>query len=272
MDELTEQNVLLIPQEHNIKVQAVCPSFIQRKQRARNKAEHLLTKDDVRLLINFGPINEKIKPIPIHVPKPDDILITLGKWNHIIIFDLYNGYFQNQMSRNDIPWLGVQTPFGGLRVMARSGQGLAGMAEEFDELTAKILKDELKDGICTKIVDDCYVGGQTQEETASNYERVLRKLFKANLKITPEKTHIFPKEADVLGWIWQEGGYLKASPHRKFALTNTKVEDITKVKDMRSWVGLFKTLHIATQISLPFWHHLKQSQREKNQMKNCVDF
>ena len=182
MDELTQQNALLIPQEHNNQVQAVCPSFIQRKQRAKSKAEHLLTKDDVRLIINFGPINEKIKPVPIHVPKPEDILITLGKWNHIIIFDLYNWYFQNHMASKDIPWLGVQTPFCGLRVMARSGQGLSGMAEEF---TAKILKDELKEGICKKIVDDCYIGGKTQEEAAFNYERILRKLHQANLKVTP---------------------------------------------------------------------------------------
>ena len=73
-----------------------------------------------------------IKPIPIHDPKPDDILVKLGKWKHLIIFYMYNGYFQNHMDENDIPWLGVQTPFGGLRVMSRSGQGLAGMAEEFE--------------------------------------------------------------------------------------------------------------------------------------------
>ena len=76
------------------------------------------------------------------------------------------------MAREDMQWLGVQTPFGGLRVISRSGQGLAGMAEEFDELTSKILKNEIKDGIIAKIVDDCYVGGDTQEETAKNYMRV----------------------------------------------------------------------------------------------------
>ena len=185
-------------------------------------------------------------------------MITLGKWKHLIIFDLYNGYFQNHMAREDIPWLGVQTPFGGMRVMARSGQGLTGMAEEFDELTSKILKDELKDGIMVKIVDDCYIGGDTEEETAENYRRVIEKLHKANLKIKPEKTHIFPKQADILGWVWEEGGYLRASPHRKLALVNTKIEDIKKVKNMRSWIGLFKTLHMATpQISTllaPFEH------------------
>ena len=246
MDDLTSQGVLLIPQDHGIKVQSVCPSFLQRKQRARDKPKHALTKSDVRLLINFGPVNDKIKPVPIHTPKTDDILIMIGRWKHLIIFDLFNGYFQNHMSEDSIQWLGVQTPFGGLRVMARSGQGLMGMAEEFDELMAKILKQELQDGICAKIVDDIVVGGNDQEEAATNYFRVLSKLSKANIKVTPEKTHIFPDTADMLGWKWKQGGFLEASPHRKFALSNTKIEDIRKVHDMRSWVGLFKTLHIVT--------------------------
>ena len=52
------------------------------------------------------------------------------------------------MAADDIPWLGVQV--GGLRVMSRSGQGLSGMAEEFDELMTKILKEEMMQGICAK--------------------------------------------------------------------------------------------------------------------------
>ena len=97
MDDLTNQHVLLIPQEHNIEVQAICPSFIQRKQKAKYKPQQELGKDDVRLLINFGPINELIKPVPNHVPKINDVLITLGRWKHVICLDLYNGYFQLKM-------------------------------------------------------------------------------------------------------------------------------------------------------------------------------
>ena len=41
-------------------------------------------------------------------------------------------------------------------------------------------------------------------------------------------------------------GHLSANPHRTLALTNTKIEDIKTVQDMRSWFGLFKTLHIVT--------------------------
>ena len=53
------------------------------------------------------------------------------------------------MKDDAIPWLGVQTPFGGMRVMARAGQGLMGMAEQFEELTSKILKQEMKEGVLT---------------------------------------------------------------------------------------------------------------------------
>ena len=229
-----------------MQVQAICPSFIQRKQRAKLKPKGELNKDDVRLLINFGPINERIKPIPTHVPKINDVLIKLGRWKYLICLDLYNGYFQLKMGEKDIPWLGIQTPFGGMRVIARAGQGLMGMAEEFEELTSKILKQEMQEGLCTKIVDDIYIGGQSQRETALNYVRILEKFKNANIKITPEKTTIFPKTVDVLGWVWKQGGLLESSPHRKLALENTTINDIKTVRDLRSWIGLFKTLHIAT--------------------------
>ena len=245
MDDLTNQNVLLIPQEHGIVVQSICPSFIQRKQRARDIPKNKLTKNDVRLLINFGPVNDKIKPLPIHVPKINDVFVKMGRWKHVICLDLYNGYFQLKMKEDAIPWLGIQTPFGGMRVVARAGQGLLGMAEEFEELTSKILKEEMQEGICSKIVDDIYIGGKTQKETALNYVRILAKFHNANLKISPNKTSIFPKSVDVLGWVWKEGGLIEPSPHRKTALENTRKEDSKTVKDIRSWIGLYKTLHIA---------------------------
>ena len=36
------------------------------------------------------------------------------------------------------------------------------------------------------------------------------------------------------------------SPHRRNSLINTEEDDIKTVKDMRSFIGLYKTLHIAT--------------------------
>ena len=60
------------------------------------------------------------------------------------------------------PYLGLMTPFGRLRVLARSSQGLIGQSEELDELMSKILKDELTEGIVTKLQDDLIIDGDNQ--------------------------------------------------------------------------------------------------------------
>ena len=81
----------------------------------------MLTKDDCRLLINYGPINNLIKNIPSAITTPNDVFNHLGRWKHIIIIDLYNAFFQNHIHPDNQPYLGIMTPFGGLRVLARSG-------------------------------------------------------------------------------------------------------------------------------------------------------
>ena len=198
-DDLTQQGVLKIPQDHDILVQSVCPSFLKRKRRAMDKPKHLLTKDDCRLLVNFSPINELIKNIPTPMTTVNDIYTKLGKWKHIIVFDLYNAFYQNHIHPDDQKWLGIITPFGGLRVLARSGQGLLGQSEELDELLAKVLKQELTEGIVIKIQDDTIIGGQTQQEAVTNYIRILHKLHLANLRVEPSKSHIFPQSVDLAG-------------------------------------------------------------------------
>jgi hypothetical protein len=245
-DDLTHQQVLGIPQDHNLNVQFVCPSFLRRKPKAKGKPNHLLTKDDVRLVVNFSPVNEHLKNIPSVKTTTNDILVALGRWKCIIIFDLHQGFFQNHMDPQDCSWLGIATPFGGIRFLRRSGQGLLGQSEELEELLSKVLKPELQAGQCCKIADDIIIGADTYEAAASIYKTVLAKLHAANLKLAANKTHIFPQTADILGWQWHEGGKLSPSPHRRLALKNTKQEDIITIKDMRSWVGLYKTLLIAT--------------------------
>jgi hypothetical protein len=245
-DDLTNQQVLGIPQEHNVNVQFVCPSFLRRKPKAKGKPNHLLTKDDVRLVVNFSPVNEHLKNIPSVKTTPNDILVSLGRWKCIIVFDLHQGFFQNHMDPKDCAWLGIATPFGGIRFLRRSGQGLLGQSEELEELLTKVLKPELQSGHCCKIADDIIIGAESYEKAASVYATVLSKLHAANLKLASSKTHIFPQTADILGWKWQEGGRLLPSPHRQLALKNTKQESIITIKDLRSWIGLYKTLLIAT--------------------------
>ena len=100
---------------------------------------------------------------------PDDVFNQLGRWKQIIILDLYNAFYQNYMHTDDQLYLGIMTLFGGLRVLSRSRHGLICQSEELDELMAKVLKQEMKEGIIIKIQDDVIIRGDTQTETANNY-------------------------------------------------------------------------------------------------------
>ena len=242
IDELTHKNVLAIPQDYNINIQHCSPAFLVRKGRAKNKAAKDLTTADMRLVCNFTKLNTYLKNIPTPVTKPRDIFSKLGRWNYLIVMDLSSGFFQNHMDKKDFEWLGISSPFGGMRFLKRSGQGLIGMSEQLDELLCKVIGNEMKEGIVDRIADDIFVGGKTAAEAANNYARVLKKFQQANIKISASKTKVFLESTDILGWTWHTGGFLSPSPHRVNALRNTKYQDIKNIKDLRSWLGLYKTL------------------------------
>lgn len=240
-DDLTKQNVLGIPQEDNIIVQCVSPCFLRRKQKAKDKPNSSLTKNDVRLVVNTNFVGQHLKNIPSKITKPQEIYAALSRWKYLIKTDMFQGFFQNHLHPTAFQWCAIQTPFGGIRYFKRSIQGLLGQSEEEDELLAKILHEELKDGICIKIADDIFAGGQTINEAITNYERILKALDKNNIKLSPAKTVLFPSQVDVLSWVWKQGGYLSPSPHRRQALSLVTTDQLKTIKDLRSWLGLYKT-------------------------------
>ena len=159
---------------------------------------------------------------------------------------MYQGFFQNHMAMEDGVWLGISTPFGGLRFLRRSDQGLIGQSEELDELLSKIIGSEIKEGAAARIADDLYIGGQTPQEAASNYRKVIEKLYNANIKLSPSKTKIFLPSIDVLGWIWKQGGFLEPSPHRTNALKNSNTEQqLSKNSNAARNSQLSKNQHMA---------------------------
>ena len=240
-DQLTTQNVLGIPQNDNVIVQCASPCFLRRKQRAKDKPQDQLTKDDVRLVVNTNVVGQYLKNLPTKVTKPQEVYAALSRWKYIIKTDLHQGFFQNHLVPSAYQWCAIQTPYGGMRYFKRSIQGLLGQTEEQDELLARVLHQELRDGICVKIADDVFAGGNTIDDAINNFQRIITTLNNNNLKISPGKTVIFPKQVDILSWVWNQGGFLTPSPHRKQALSLVTTEQISTIKDLRSYIGLYKT-------------------------------
>ena len=240
-DQLERQGVLTDPKKHNIDIRHVSPIFIQQKGRARHKKLPDCSLEELRFITCFNVLNEDLHPIPSKSVSHINIFKFLARWKFHIHGDLTNSYFQIPMDKRFWGYLAVMTPHRGLRVMTRTGQGLLNSELHLDELIASILGDEISEGICMSARDDLSVGGNTIDELINNWRRVLTKLNNNNLKISPNKTRILLDDTEVYGHRIQNGKVLPSN-HIISNLGKIKIEEITTVKKLNSWKGLYKTL------------------------------
>ena len=244
IDELTEMGVLTDPYENDIQIKCIHPCFLQKKARAGSKPLDQCNTDEVRFLTAANAVNDKCRQVQTKVPDQNEIFRFVAHNPFIIYADLYESFFQNHLNQKDWGYMAINSPFKGLRVYTRSTQGLLNQDEELNQLLSKVLGKLIMEGLCMKIADDLLIGGETIEDAIENWGKVLKQLSLSNLKLSPGKVRIFPKEATIFGWV-VKNGKITPDPHRQLALTKTKYTDIIKIKDLRSWMGVYKTFLIA---------------------------
>ena len=121
------------PKLHNIYVRHVSPSFVQQKGRAKHKRLEDCSLEEVRFITCFNVLNESIHPIPGRSNSYNNILKFLGRKKFKTFADLSNSYFQMKVHKKLSKYLGVMTPFRGIKVMTRLGQGLLNSNVELDQ-------------------------------------------------------------------------------------------------------------------------------------------
>ena len=227
-DELEAWGVFHCPEDINIAVEYLNPSFLIKK-----------ANGGYRLVTAFADVGRYSKPQPSLMPDVDSTLPLIAQWKHIVATDVTSAFYQIPLSRNSMKYCGVATPFRGVRVYARSAMGMPGSKTALDELMSRVLGDLLEEGIVAKITDDLYCGGNSPEELLQNWTKVLQALHKCDLHLSASKTIINPQSTTILGWIWN-CGTLSASPHCIAALASCPAPDT--VARMRSFIGAFKVL------------------------------
>ena len=244
IDQLTDMGVLADPYEHDIQIKCIHPCFLQKKARAGNKQLDQCSISEVRFLTAANAVNEKCRQVQASIPDQNEIFRFVGQNPFLIYADLYESFFQNHLNKKDWGYMAINSPYKGLRVYTRSTQGLINQDEELNQLLSRVLGSLIMEGRCMKIADDLLIGGSTIDEAMSNWELVLHNLSEANLKLSPGKVRLFPEETTIFGWLVKDGK-ITPDPHRQLALTKTKYEDIKKISDLRSWMGIYKTFLIA---------------------------
>ena len=240
-DELEEQGVLVDPKKFDISVLHVSPSWIQQKGRAKHKKLQECTLDELRFITAFNSLNDCIRPKPSTSCSATTIFMFLSRWRYHIFADLNNSYFQLPVKKSLWCYLGIMTPYKGIRVLTRTGQGLLGSDVELEQLLCRVLGPDISQGHCVAIRDDIVIGGNSIEEAIINYQSVLRKLHENNLKLSPNKVRIFPEDTEIYGYRIKNNCILP-SEHTVLSLGKSNIEDLKTNKQVNSWKGLYKTL------------------------------
>ena len=228
MDKLEELDVLQVPENLNVTVEYLNPSFLVKKP-----------DGSWRLVTAFNEVGKYCKPQPSLMPNVDSTLRTIGQWKFLIKTDLTKAFFQIPLAKESLKYCGVVTPFKGVRVYTRCAMGMPGSETALEQLMCRIVGSLVEEGIVAKIADDLYCGGNSEAELLQNWKRVLSLLHEAGIKLSASKTVIAPRETTILGWVWRQGT-IKASPHKIAPLS--KCEQPKTTKSLRSFLGAYKIL------------------------------
>ena len=192
---------------------------------------------DHRLVTAFNSVAAYAKPVPTRSTSSDDILRFLAGFKYIIKTDMTKQFFQMPMTKSSLKYLGVMTPYKGVRVYTKAAMGMPGSTEHLDELSSRVLGHLVRSGKVIRIADDLYAGGDTISDLLCTWEEVLQCMERNNLRLSATKTVICPTSTTILGWHWQQGT-ISASTHRISPLVSC--EKPKTVKGLRSWCGAVK--------------------------------
>ena len=211
-------------------------AFLVLKQSAVEAGKTLqnCSVQDVRLVCSFNELGKYIKKMPAKVTTEAEIWARTARFNLMGETDLTDAFSQLTMRKDKRKYLCFLTPHKGIMCYTSGPQGLLGMSEYLDNLTDLILGDLIMENVCLKIHDQLFVGGRDEQDLLSNWDLVLSRLGKCDLRLKPSKTSIVIQTAMIYGKIW-EMGTLKPSPHKLTPLSYVNKPET--VGQLRSFIG-----------------------------------
>ena len=188
----------------------------------------------LRLCLDYGLLNAKITRDAYPLPRIDEAIDVLKGAKYFTSLDLAHGYHQVGIEEEDIHKTAFRVGTGGLYEFVRMPMGLCNAPATFMRLMDHAFGDENFQSILVYL-DDILVFGSSPQQMLDRLDRVLSKLTHCNLKVKPEKCHIFQKEVRYLGHLISGEG-VRPDPEKISTIKNWPVS--TTYKDLKSFLGL----------------------------------
>lgn len=161
-----------------------------------------------RFCVDYRQLNEKLKSMGWPIPNIDRLFARLGskKARYFAVLDLTSGYHQVLLDQRTRHLAAFVTDYGVFEPV-RLWMGIKSAPSYFQQHMTRVLHGLLYD-ICEIYIDDIIIYGRTEEEFASNLDKVLRRLREHNLTLNPDKAKIGLTQLEYVGRVINEHGVI----------------------------------------------------------------
>lgn len=213
-----------------------------------------------RMVIDYRNLNEKTIGDAYPLPNITDILDQLGNAKYFSVLDLASGFHQIPMDPKDAPKTAFSTPYGHYQ-FKRMPFGLKNAPATFQRLMDNVLSG-LQGNELFVYMDDIVVYAKSLQEHANKFERLMKRLKAANLKLQPDKCEFLRKEVAYLGHTISADG-VRPDPNKIKAITEFPVpRSPTNIKQFLGLVGYYRRfIPQFSKIAKPLTDLLKKDRR-----------
>ena len=189
---------------------------------------------DLRMCVDYRPLNKVTKPDSYPLPRIDDLLESFRTANWFSTLDLASGFWQVEMHSEDKEKTAFITDFG-LYEFNVIPFGLRNAPGTFQRLMNYVLQEFLGKFIAVYL-DDIIIYSKTYEAHLDHITQVFNALRTANLKIKLKKCYFCLPSISFLGHVVGRDG-IRVDPTKVEKIKNFPVP--TNVSEIRAALGLF---------------------------------
>ena len=195
-------------------------------------------EDAWRLVADLTELNKRCVKDVYHFPSPEDLWKKVKPGSKLFLsIDACSSYHQVKLSEESKKLVRVSLPQGIFEYQV-AAQGHMNSGSSWNRFSDKALEAAIKNGDCSKGVDDLLIEGETEEEILQKLERVLEQARKSNLTFSRKKV-MFGSEVDFCGYrITPEGCFplpSKLKAIREFEAPSCETE-------LRQYLGMCQSM------------------------------
>ena len=157
-----------------------------------------------RLVFDYTKLNSKTIADKYPIPDPSVILSNLGKSKFFTTLDLKSGFHQISLAERDREKTAFSVNNGKFE-FCRLPFGLKNAPSIFQRAIDDVLREEIGK-TCHVYIDDIIIFSASEQKHIDDIDRILQKLYKANMRVSLEKSKFFKTSVEYLGFVVSTDG------------------------------------------------------------------